>query len=77
MNCHKVNDTVAQGVFGPDLHQAYDPPNHRRRRSPARRQNLWAWSRDPQDLKVGCLMPDMQLLDKEVDDVVAYLKTLK
>jgi hypothetical protein len=32
---------------------------------------------DPQDLKTGPLMPDMQLHDKEVDAVVAYLNTLK
>jgi cytochrome c1 len=26
---------------------------------------------------VGCLMPNMQLTDEEVDQVVAYLQTLK
>jgi cytochrome c oxidase subunit 2 len=38
---------------------------------------LRAWIRDPQQVKVGCLMPNMQLSDKEVDQIVAYLETLK
>jgi len=39
--------------------------------------NLRLWVRDPQKIKVGCLMPNMQLTDAEVDQVVAYLQTLK
>jgi cytochrome c oxidase subunit 2 len=39
--------------------------------------SLRLWVRDPQKLKVGCLMPNMQLTDEEVDQVVAYLQTLK
>ncbi len=77
MNCHKVNDTVAQGVFGPDLTKLMTRQTIGAGVRPLDDKNLWAWVKDPQDLKVGCLMPDMQLLDKEVDDVVAYLKTLK
>ena len=38
---------------------------------------LRAWVRDPQRLKVGCLMPNLQITDREVDQVVAYLQTLK
>jgi cytochrome c oxidase subunit 2 len=38
---------------------------------------LRLWVRDPQKIKVGCLMPNMQLSDNEVDQVVAYLQTLK
>jgi hypothetical protein len=33
--------------------------------------------RDPQTIKVGCWMPDMKLSDREVDEVVAYLRTLR
>jgi cytochrome c oxidase subunit 2 len=39
--------------------------------------SLRLWVRDPQKIKVGCLMPNMQLTDEEVDQVVAYLQTLK
>jgi cytochrome c1 len=33
--------------------------------------------RDPQTLKEGALMPNMQLSDTELDQIVAYLLTLK
>ena len=39
--------------------------------------NLRTWIRDPQQLKVGCLMPNMQMSDKEIDQIVAYLETLR
>jgi cytochrome c oxidase subunit 2 len=39
--------------------------------------NLRAWVRDPQKFKAGCLMPNMQLTDQEVDQIAAYLQTLK
>jgi cytochrome c oxidase subunit 2 len=38
---------------------------------------LRAWVRDPQAIKEGCLMPDMQLSDQELDQIAAYLSTLK
>jgi cytochrome c1 len=33
--------------------------------------------RDPQQIKEGCLMPNMQLSDLELGQMVAYLLTLK
>jgi cytochrome c oxidase subunit 2 len=39
--------------------------------------SLRAWIRDPQQIKVGCLMPNMQMSDKELDQIVAYLESLK
>ena len=38
---------------------------------------LRAWIRDPQTLKEGSLMPNMQLTDAELDHIIAYLLTLK
>ena len=38
---------------------------------------LRAWMRDPHMLKAGALMPNMQLSDTELDQIVAYLLTLK
>jgi cytochrome c oxidase subunit 2 len=77
VNCHKIGDSVAQGVFGPDLSKLMTRQTIGAGVAPLNHETLWAWVRDPQDLKVGCLMPDMQLLKNEVDDVVAYLETLK
>jgi len=41
------------------------------------RENLHRWVADPQNMKVSCLMPDMQLSEDQVDNIVAYLETLK
>jgi cytochrome c oxidase subunit 2 len=40
-------------------------------------KDLRSWVADPQILKPGCLMPNMQLNEQQVDEVVAYLMTLK
>ncbi len=77
INCHKVGDSVAQGIFGPDLSKLMLRQTIGAGVAPLDDKHLWAWVKDPQELKVGCLMPDMQLLDPEVDSIVAYLKTLK
>jgi cytochrome c oxidase subunit 2 len=40
-------------------------------------ENLRSWLRDPQVLKPGCLMPNMKLSNPQVEQILAYLKTLK
>jgi cytochrome c oxidase subunit 2 len=40
-------------------------------------ENLRAWVRNPQQLKPGNLMPDMKLSEEELDQLVAYLLTLR
>ena len=77
VNCHKVADSVAVGVFGPDLTKLMTRQTIGAGVAPLNRENLWSWVRDPQVLKPGCYMPDMKLHDKEVDAIVAYLETLK
>ncbi len=39
--------------------------------------NLFKWIKDPQAVKPGVLMPDVQLSDTEVQSLVAYLESLK
>lgn len=77
INCHKIGDTVSQGVFGPDLTKLMLRQTIGAGVVPLTPENLRAWVKDPQDIKVGCLMPDMQLLPDEVDAITAYLQTLK
>ena len=36
-------------------------------------EKLRAWVRDPQTIKEGCNMPNMQLTDNELNQIVAYL----
>jgi cytochrome c oxidase subunit 2 len=40
-------------------------------------ENLRAWVKDPQAIKPGNLMPNMQLDATELNEVVAYLASLK
>jgi len=77
VSCHKVDRTVSQGVFGPDLTKLMTRQTIGAGVAPLTHENLWAWVKNPQDLKVDCYMPDMQLLPKEVDAITAYLETLK
>jgi cytochrome c oxidase subunit 2 len=44
---------------------------------PNNRQNLREWIKRPDEFKTGCLMPAMQLDDQQLDDLVAYLSTLR
>ena len=40
-------------------------------------KKLREWVADPQKLKPGCLMPAFGLSDRELDRMIAYLKTLR
>lgn len=76
VNCHSIRGTDANGRFGPDLTHlmsretigagvAMNTPEH-----------LRVWVNDPDVMKPGVLMPAMNLGDKDLDDLVAYLATL-
>jgi cytochrome c oxidase subunit 2 len=77
INCHTVTGTPANGTFGPDLTHLMSRGTLASGMIPNTPQTLRAWVSDPQALKPGNLMPKMQLNDKELDQVVAYLSTLR
>lgn len=77
VNCHTIRGTTAQGAFGPDLTHLMSRETLASGATPNTPETLRAWVRDPQKLKVGCLMPNMQMSDTEVDQIVSYLQTLK
>jgi cytochrome c oxidase subunit 2 len=77
VNCHRVDGTVAVGVFGPDLTRLMTRETIAAGAAPNTPEHLRAWVKDPQTIKPGCHMPDMQLREDEVTQIVAYLKTLK
>jgi cytochrome c oxidase subunit II len=77
VNCHTIRDTPAKGAFGPDLTHLMSRQTLASGAGPNTTETLRAWVRDPQKLKVGCLMPNMQMTDTEVDQIVSYLQTLK
>ena len=77
VNCHRVGGTSAAGIFGPDLTHLMSRDTLGAGAISNSPENLRKWVRDPQAIKPGNYMPDMQLSEKELDAVVAYLSTLK
>jgi cytochrome c oxidase subunit II len=77
INCHSVDGTVAEGVFGPDLTKLMTRQTIGAGVAPLTSETLRAWLVDPQEMKPGCNMPDMQLTEPQLDSIVAYLETLK
>jgi cytochrome c oxidase subunit 2 len=77
VNCHTVRGTAADGKFGPDLTHVASRQTLASGMIPNTRQNLRAWVNDAQDIKPGCLMPNMKLTSQELDSVVSYLMSLK
>ena len=77
INCHTVRGTTANGVFGPDLtHLMSRRPSGPARRA-IRRRALRAWVDDPAAIKPGALMPAMKLSRDELNQLTAYLLTLR
>src|SRR5215510_10139516 len=77
VNCHTIRGTSAQGKFGPDLTHFMSRETLAAGAAPNTADQLRLWVRDPQKFKVGCLMPNMQLTDQQVDQITAYLQTLR
>ena len=77
INCHTVSGTAGNGRFGPDLTHLMSREtlgSGALNNSPA---GLRAWIASPNQFKPGALMPAMNLNEAELDQLVAYLATLK
>jgi cytochrome c oxidase subunit 2 len=77
INCHSIKGTKAVGTFGPDLTHLMSRETLGAGTVPNTNEKLRAWVRDPQTIKEGCNMPNMQLTENELNQIVAYLLTLK
>jgi cytochrome c oxidase subunit II len=77
LNCHTVRGTVGNGLYGPDLTHLMSRETIAAGAVPNTPEQLRAWVRDPAALKPGVLMPAMQLDDRRLDALVAYLLTLR
>jgi cytochrome c oxidase subunit II len=77
INCHTVRGTRGNGVFGPDLTHLMSRSTLGAGAVRNTRDNLRAWVKDPGAFKAGALMPAMQLDDTQLDQLVAYLVTLR
>jgi cytochrome c oxidase subunit 2 len=77
VNCHAVSGTTATGTFGPDLSHLMSRATLGSGVIPNTPENLRFWIKDPQAIKRGNLMPNMQLNSRELDEIVLYLSSLK
>ena len=77
VNCHAVSGTVADGRFGPDLTHLMSRDTIASGAVLNTPENLRAWIQNPDSIKPGSLMPAMQLNEKDLDALVAYLLTLR
>jgi len=77
VNCHTVNGTEAKGKFGPDLTHLSSRETIASGTIQNTPQNLRAWIDDPDAMKMGSLMPKMNLNHRDLDAITAYMATLR
>jgi cytochrome c oxidase subunit II len=77
MNCHRITGTAATGRFGPDLTHLMSRYTLASGALDNTKENLREWIRKPNTYKTGSLMPAMQLSEEQLDQVTAYLLTLR
>jgi len=77
INCHAVSGTAANGVFGPDLTHLMSRDTIASGAAKNTHDNLKLWIRSPDSIKPGSLMPAMNLSAQDLDDLIAYLETLR
>ncbi len=77
--CHKVAGTKAQGAVAPrDMTQYANYPTIAQVDGLVNNaENLRKWLKDPQSLKKGTAMPNLNLKDQEIEHLIAYLQSLK
>ncbi|MGO9604704.1 MAG: cytochrome c oxidase subunit II [Candidatus Binataceae bacterium] len=75
-SCHRI-DGVSKGYMGPDLSHFGARTTLAGAIMPNTPDNVAKWITDPEKLKPGALMPKLGLSGKQLDDLVAYLESLK
>jgi cytochrome c oxidase subunit II len=77
MNCHTIRGTAAAARVGPDLTHINTRETIGAGVLMNTPENLKKWLSNPQAYKPGSLMPNMKLSNDEVNQIVAYLESLK
>jgi cytochrome c oxidase subunit 2 len=77
ISCHTIRGTQAQGVLGPDLTHVGSRLTIAAGVLDNNAANLARWIGNPQDVKPGSLMPNMGLTEQQVEQLVAYLQSLR
>lgn len=75
--CHTIRGTAAGSRVGPDLTHLASRSTIAAGMLPNTIGNLGGWIMNAQSIKPGCRMPPNQLSGPELQDLLAYLETLK
>ena len=75
--CHTVRGTVAHGDLGPDLTHLMSRSTIAAGTLPNNPGYLSGWIANPQRLKPGALMPDLDISGSDLDSIRSFLLTLK
>ncbi len=76
MDCHTIRGTAAEGRYGPNLTHLASRQTIGAGSVKLTPANLREWIKDPAHFKPGVLMPAMNLDNKQLNEVTAYLETL-
>jgi len=77
ITCHTLRGTPAQAKVGPDLTHFGSRKSIAGNTLPNTPENLKRWLRNPQEVKPGNDMPNLNLSDSDVEALAAYLESLK
>jgi cytochrome c oxidase subunit 2 len=76
-SCHTIAGTRAQGTVGPNLTHVASRSTLAAATIPNTPAYLASWIANPQAIKPGDRMPDLGLSRGQVNQLVAYLETLR
>ncbi len=76
-SCHTIDGTQAKGDVGPNLSHVASRETLGAGSFDNSPGSLTAWLANPQSLKPGNLMPNLQLTNLQISELVAFLETLK
>jgi cytochrome c oxidase subunit 2 len=75
--CHTIAGTSADGRVGPDLTHVASRQSLAAGSLDNTTENLASWVTNPQALKQGVKMPDLELSGADIEALVTYLETLE
>jgi cytochrome c oxidase subunit 2 len=75
--CHTIRGTMAAGKVGPDLTHLMSRDTIASGMLPNTPENLRKWIEDPPAVKEGALMPKVDMTVDQLNQITAYLETLK
>jgi len=75
--CHAIQGTPYKGHVGPNLTALATRPTIGAGTLPDTPQGLATWLHDPSAVKPGAKMPDLGLSKGQIEDLTAFLETLK